>query len=77
MSHSEPTSIIITDTDAVVRSSNRSTPTVAMVLGRETRAGTEIVWLDRRVHAEGEIFSDGWAVSGAISSIFSRQVGAL
>ena len=67
-------SIVLTDTDAVIRRKERSNPVVARVLGREVVQGVETVWLDRCVHHRGEdAFEEGWNVSGAVSTVLRRR----
>jgi hypothetical protein len=63
---------------AVIRKAGRSRPIVAGVLGVEFREDGEPrqVWLDRLVHTPGEEWAGPWAVSGAVSSILTRQTEA-
>lgn len=60
-------------TDSVVhRSQNSTNATVAKLLGREVRDGLEIVYLDRLIHETHHSELDGWALSGAISTVLQR-----
>lgn len=62
-----------------LRRGMRSVAAVACILGREVyeALGVERVWLDRRIHRIDENGTDwdGWRVSGAVSTVLTRQIG--
>lgn len=70
-------SVTLGDEVATVRRSGSRVYTTARILGREVDAeGTETVWLDRVVMPYGTTTEDGWAVTGAITTILNRQKAA-
>jgi len=73
MRRDKPSTLVVTDSDAIARASTRSDARVAKVLGREVREGIETIWLDRLLHEPNEEF-EGWVVGGAISTVLRRQV---
>lgn len=76
MSRDSVPTIVLTESDAVVWRTGRSSPTLARVLGREHSNGVETVWLDRLVHHASESSFEGWDVSGAISTVLSRPISS-
>lgn len=66
--------VTLSESTAVIRRSGQSTPVIAGILGVEKNAAgvVKTVWLDRLVHGIGEDRFDGWAVSGAVSTILRR-----
>lgn len=73
MPRDKPSTLVVTDSDVIARTSSRSDARVAKVLGREVREGIETIWLDRLLHEPYEAF-EGWVVGGAISTVLRRQV---
>jgi hypothetical protein len=61
-------------TDMVsVHTGSRGGTQVAAILGREKEGEIERIYLDRRVHENGESVLGDWTVRGAISSILERH----
>lgn len=77
MSRSSVSSVTVLVGDGVVtlRRWGRSEPTMANILGMEKDAEgiPQRIWLDRLVHTTAESSFTGWDVSGAISTLLTRQ----
>ena len=69
------TTVKVGDASVSLKREGRSELVLATILGRrkDPQNGTEILWLDRVVHTNGETFI-GWQASGAISTILQQDV---
>jgi hypothetical protein len=66
--------ITLGDGVAVIRRQNRSTATVAHVLGETSANGAQRIYLDRLVHNGHQVMMGEWVASGAISTILERPL---
>ena len=57
-----------------VRRMGQSEPQTALILGRETKNGTEYIYADRLIHEPHEKQIGEYEVVGAISSILSKKI---
>lgn len=75
MSAERKPEISIGDGMVVVKRPGQSRSVVACILGMELDAqGRPVtIWLDRIVHRLFEDSFEGWRVSGAVSTVLSRQ----
>jgi hypothetical protein len=74
MASSVEGSIVVTDKLVTIRRKGSSSSVVAHILGKTGTGASEKIYLDRLVHAPYEDQIGPFAVSGAVSSIFSKPV---
>ncbi|RQN37238.1 hypothetical protein SAMN05216550_12386 [Paraburkholderia tropica] len=74
MRHDRPVTVLVGDGVVTVKREGSSAATVAAILGRVEREGTEVLCLDRLVHESHENTFSGWSVSGAVTTLLSRPI---
>ena len=65
--------VVLGDGVCVIKFRGRSNQKIAKILGMDKNGGVTRIWLDKLVHHIRDDTIGGWSVSGAISTILTKE----
>lgn len=70
----DPVQVVIGEGSVSLKRPGQSAVVIAKILGSasDEEGNLQVVWLDRIVHREGDLFA-GWDASGAISTVLTKE----